>query len=155
MVQKIYCTNLVVIFCNCNYSITLHHLKLENMSLRNLVMVALVVIGGLLLPSCGKKDPSVLKVYVRSSDYILTEDVNVRIVSKVSKETPEYFAEKRTNSSGVAIFNLDDLFDKYGKKDEKVAYFTVYAKDTADFYTIGKARAKANLTVTETIILED
>ena len=125
------------------------------MSYKKLVLVALVVFGGILLPSCVKKEPSVLKVFVRSSDFILTEDVQVRIVGNVNKDTPEYFDEKRTNSSGVAIFNLDELFDKYGKKDDKVAYFTIYAKDTADFYTVGKAKAKANLTATETIILED
>jgi hypothetical protein len=79
----------------------------------------------------------------------------VRIVADVNNETPEYFDEMRTNSSGVAIFNLDDLFDEYGKDDTQVAYFTVYAKDTAAFYTTGEARVKVNLTATETIILKD
>ncbi|HLV42198.1 MAG TPA: hypothetical protein VKY37_07960 [Brumimicrobium sp.] len=125
------------------------------MSYKKYVLVALVVFGGLLLPSCVKNEPSVLKVFVRSSDFILTPDARVRIVSDIKKGTPEYYDEGTTNGSGVAIFNLDPLFDQYGKKDEKVAYLTIYAKDTADFYTIGTVRAKASLTATETIILED
>ncbi|WP_299206225.1 hypothetical protein [Brumimicrobium sp.] len=125
------------------------------MSYKKLVLLAFVVFGGFLLPSCTKKDPSVLKIFVRSSDFILTEDASVRIVSDIKKGTPEYFDEVKTNSSGVAIFNLDELFDQYGKKDEKVAYFTVYAKDTTTYQTVGTARAKAYLTSTESIILKN
>src|SRR5690554_7755983 len=87
-----------------------------------------------------------------SSYFILTEDTSFRIISDIKKGTPKYFDEVRTNSSGVAIFNLDELFDQYGKKDEKVAYFTVYAKDTTTYQTVGTARAKAYLTSTESII---
>jgi hypothetical protein len=125
------------------------------MAFKKYVIVVLVAFGGILLPSCAKNDPSVLKVFVRTSDNILKEDIRVRIVSDINKETPEYNDEQTSNSSGVAIFNLDELFDKYDKKEDKIAYFTVYAKDTADFYTVVKARAKANLTATETIILEE
>lgn len=105
--------------------------------------------------SCKEKDPSILKVYVRSGDYILTPNATVRIVGDLSKGTPEYFDERKTNETGVATFNLDDLFDQYGSGDEKVAYFNVYARDTSQNYTIKQARAKANLTATSTIILED
>ncbi|MFA5574011.1 MAG: hypothetical protein WC994_03030 [Brumimicrobium sp.] len=105
--------------------------------------------------SCQDKDPSILKVYVRTNSHVLTEGAMVRIVGDKSKDTPEFFAEKKTNESGAALFNLDDLFDSYDKKADKVAYFTVYARDTAAVYTIDKARAKANLTSTTTIILEE
>lgn len=118
-------------------------------------MSVLIAFGVLLMPSCVKKEPSILKVFVRSSDNILTQDAFVRIVADINKETPEYFDEMKTNNSGVATFNLDELFDQYGKKDEKVAYFTIYAKDTVDVYTIEKARVKAYLTTTETIILKN
>jgi len=125
------------------------------MMYKNLVMSVLIAFGVLLMPSCVKKEPSILKVFVRSSDNILTQDAFVRIVADINKETPEYFDEMKTNNSGVATFNLDELFDQYGKKDEKVAYFTIYAKDTVDVYTIEKARVKAYLTTTETIILKN
>lgn len=123
------------------------------MMYKNLVMSVLIAFSVLLMPSCVKKEPSVLKVFVRSPDNILTQDAFVRIVADINKETPEYFDEMKTNNSGVATFNLDELFDQYGKKDEKVAYFTIYAKDTVDVYTIEKTRVKAYLTTTETIIL--
>lgn len=109
----------------------------------------------MMLHSCTDKEPSILKVYVRSSDYILTEGALVRLVGDISKGTPEFYDEKRSNDAGTVIFNLDELFDFYGKDDEKVAYFNVYAKDTTNTFTISKARAKANLTSTHTIVLED
>lgn len=105
--------------------------------------------------SCESKDPAILKVYVRSKDYMLVEGGYVRIIGDTEKGTSEYFDEKRTNSSGVAIFNLDDLFSTYSKDQEKVAYFTVYARDTVPVYTISKAKAKAHLTSTVTINLTD
>lgn len=119
---------------------------------------ALIIVAALLvavLYSCADKEPSVLKVYVRSGDYILTEGAMVRIIADIEKGTPEFMAEKKSNESGVALFNLDELFDSYGKDDEKVAYFNVYAKDTSLFKPAGKARAKANLTSTATIVIDE
>lgn len=121
------------------------------MIFKNTILSLLIGMSVVFMSSCTKKDPSVLKIFVRSSANILTPDAKVMIVADVSEGTPEFKAEKRTNESGVAIFELDGLFDEYGKKDDKVAYFTVYAKDTAEFYTIDKARAKQYLTSTETI----
>lgn len=125
------------------------------MVFKNAILSVVVGVSLLLMYSCTEKDPSVLKIYVRSSANILTPDVNVRIVGDISKGTPEYKEEVRTNESGTAIFVLDELFDQYGKKDDKVAHFTVYAIDTAEFPTLGKAKAKQYLTSTETIILND
>ena len=125
------------------------------MLFRNRFLFLIIGVSAVFMSSCTKKDPSVLKIFVRSSENILTPDAKVRIVAEVDKDTPEYIAEKRTNSSGVAIFELDDLFDQYGKKDDKVAYFTIYAKNTAEFYTIDKTRAKQYLTSTGTINLEE
>lgn len=125
------------------------------MVFKNAILSIVIGVSLLLMSSCADKDPSVLKVYVRSSANILTPDVNVRIVANVDKDTPEYMAETRTNESGAAIFVLDELFEDYGKKDDKVAYFTVYAIDTAEFPTLGTAKAKQHLTTTENIILND
>lgn len=125
------------------------------MVFKNIILSVLVSVSVVLMSSCAKEDPSVLKVFVRSSANILTPDAKVRIVGDIDKGTPEFMAQKKTNESGVAIFELDELFDGYGKKDDKIAYFKVYAKDTAEFYTLGNARAKQHLTSTETIILED
>jgi|SRR5690554_4330943 len=125
------------------------------MNIKNTILAILVVMSAIAFTSCEKDDPSILKIFVRSSDNILTPDAQVRIVGDINKDTPEYLDEKKTNESGVATFTLDELFDEYGKNEDKVAYFTVYAKDTAEFYTLGKARAKQHLTSTETIILDN
>lgn len=79
----------------------------------------------------------------------------VRVVGDVNKDTPEYFKEMKTNESGYALFDLNELFDSYGKDDEKTAYFTVYATDETKIYTSQKVRAKGYITTTETIILEN
>lgn len=125
------------------------------MKFKNAILTLIIGMSLVLVSSCADKDPSVLKVYVRSEANILTPDVNVRIVADINKGTPEFKAETRTNESGAAIFVLDELFDEYGKKDDKVAYFTIYAIDTAEFPTLGTARAKQYLTSTETIILNE
>jgi hypothetical protein len=117
------------------------------------LFIALLAFG--LIFSCKSKDPSVLKIYVRSNNNILTPDATVRIVGDISEGTPEYFEEKTTDPTGVVLFNLDDLFSSFEKKENNVAYFTLYAKDTSNFYTTKKARAKIHLTSVETIILED
>lgn len=125
------------------------------MIFKNAILTLVTVMSLVLVSSCADKDPSVLKIYVRSNANILTPDVNVTIVADIDKDTPEYMAEVRTNESGAAIFVLDELFDEYGKKDDKVAYFTVYAIDTAQFPTIATARAKQYLTSTESIVLDE
>ncbi|MEX2484799.1 MAG: hypothetical protein WED10_09570 [Brumimicrobium sp.] len=122
--------------------------------LNKIFSFAIVICTIGLFVSC-KKDPSILKVYVRSNNHILTQDAKVRIVGNLSEGTPEHFQETRTNESGVATFNLDDLFDSYEKGKEKVAIFTLYAKDSSNLYTSKSVRAKAYVTSTETITLEE
>jgi hypothetical protein len=121
---------------------------------KNVILSILLSFSVLSISSCTDKDPSVLKIFVRSSDNILTPDAEVRIVADIEEGTPEYLEDTRTNESGAAIFELDELFDQYGKNDDKVAYFTVYVTDTAEFPTILESvRAKQNLTSTATINL--
>lgn len=125
------------------------------MKFKNIFLSLIVGFSAVFMTSCENEDESVLKIFVRSSNNVLTPDARVMIVGDVDQGTPEYKSETITNESGVAIFNLGELFDQYGKKDDKVAYFSVYAKDTAEFYTKDKARAKQYLTSTETIVLEE
>jgi hypothetical protein len=117
------------------------------------LFIALLAFG--LIFSCKSKDPSVLKIYVRSNNNILTPDATVRIVGDISEGTPEFFEEKMSDESGVVLFNLDDLFSTYEKEQNAVAHFTLYAKDSSAFYTTKDVRAKIHLTSVETIILDD
>ena len=114
-----------------------------------MVAVQLLILG------CQSEDPSVLKIYVRSNNLILTENATVRIVGDLSSGTPEYFEETVTNGSGVAHFELDEYFDSFDKSLDPVAYFTVYAKDSSDYFTLGNAKARANLTSTGSITLDE
>lgn len=125
------------------------------MALTKRTLFVLSILMTTILFSCKEKDPSILKIYVRSNVYALTEGATVRIVGDLSKNTPEYFDEKTTNESGVAIFNLDGLFDQYGKDEEKVAYFNVYTKGAAQYYTVTQVRSKAHLISTGTVVLEE
>ncbi len=104
---------------------------------------------------CKSDDPSVLKIYVRSNNFVLTEGATVRIVGDLSEGTPEYFEETTTDASGVAYFQLDDFFNTFDENEDPVAYFTVYAKDTTANFTLGTAKARANLTSTASITLDE
>lgn len=117
------------------------------------IFISLVVLG--LIFACKSKDPSVLKIFVRSNNHILTPDATVRLVGDLSEGTPEFFEEKQTDESGVALFNLDDLFSSYEKEQNAVAHFTLYAKDSSEFFTTKDVRAKIHLTSVESIILDD
>lgn len=121
--------------------------------MRYLLLTTLVLFVSLV--GCKPKDPSILKIYVRSNNFILTEDATVRIVGDLSEGTPEYFDETRSDASGVAYFELDEYFDSFDKGQDKVAYFTVYAKDSSNTYTVDEARARAYLTSTASITLDE
>lgn len=117
------------------------------------LIVSLLFLG--LIFSCRSKDPSILKVYVKSNNFILTPDATVRLVGDISEGTPEFFEEKMTDANGVVQFNLDELFSTYDDKQNAAAHFTLYAKDTATYFTSMDVRAKIHLTSVETIILDD
>jgi hypothetical protein len=117
------------------------------------LIVSLLFLG--LIFACRSKDPSILKIFVRSNNLILTPNATVRLVGDISEGTPEFFEEKKTDDSGVVQFNLDDLFSSYEEKQNAVAHFTLYAKDSSAFYTTKDVRAKIHLTSVETIILDD
>jgi hypothetical protein len=134
-----------------NFALFIKNINLYQM--RFLLITTVLLICGLF--SCKSKEPSILKIFVRSNNFILTPDATVRIVGDLSEGTPEYFEETRTDPSGIAYFELDAFFDTYDKDQDKVAYFTVYAKDSANTFTVGDARARANLTSTASITLDE
>lgn len=117
-------------------------------------LLSFLIILGFII-SCKSKDPSILKVYVRSNNFILTPGATVRLIGDISEGTPEYFEEKKTDETGVALFMLDDLFNSADKDQNGTAYFTLYAKDTLESFTSKKVSAKVHLTSVETIILGD
>lgn len=106
----------------------------------------------LVLSSC-KKDPSVLKVFVRSYNNELVGNAKVIIIGDVNSDpaTPEYVDTVQTNSSGFAYFDMEAFFSKLGKK-ETTGYFDVIAKfDTKEGH--GYIRCRAHITNVLTVNL--
>lgn len=123
-----------------------------NKMVRNIGYLSLISIL-IVLSSC-KKDPSVLKVFVRSGNNELVDNAKVVIIADVNSDpaTPAYVDTVLTNNSGFAYFDMEEFFSKLGKK-ETTGYFDILAKiDTRQ--GSGYIRCRKRITNVETIILE-
>lgn len=112
----------------------------------------LLAISFTTLQSC-KKDPSVLKVYVRSHSNQLVPGAKVIIVGDVNSnpETRPYVDTVMTNSTGFAVFDMTEYFGEKAKKGE-VGYFDIIVKkDTLTAF--GRVRCRTNITNVETVYL--
>lgn len=100
-----------------------------NSTLKKIGFVSLTAMI-LVLTACKNKDPSVLKVFVRSSNNELVNGAQVIIIADVDSDppTPAYVDTVLTNSSGFAYFNMDDFFKDLGKK-ETTGYFDILVKN--------------------------
>ncbi|MDD2984152.1 MAG: hypothetical protein PHQ74_12270 [Crocinitomicaceae bacterium] len=104
------------------------------------------------LQSC-KRDPSVLKVYVRSQSNQLVPGAKVVIIGDVNSNpvTRPYVDTVMTNSTGYALFDMTGYFGEKGKKGE-IGYFDIIVKkDTLQ--ALGRVRCRVNITNVETIYL--
>lgn len=106
----------------------------------------------LVLSSC-KKDPSILKVFVRSLNKELVSNAKVIIIADVNSEpaTPAYVDTVQTNSSGFAYFDMEEFFSKLGKK-ETTGYFDVLVKKDLSQGS-GYIRCRAHITNVLTVHL--
>lgn len=123
-----------------------------NKMVRNMGYFSLISIL-LVLSSC-KKDPSVLKVFVRSTNNELVSNAKVVIIGDVNSDpaTPEYVDTVQTNTSGFAYFDMEEFFSKLGKK-ETTGYFDVLAKKDTDQGS-GYIRCRAHITNVLTVYFE-
>lgn len=122
-----------------------------NKMVRNIGYFSLISIL-IVLSSC-KKDPSVLKVFVRTYNNELANNAKVVIIGDVNSDpaTPAYVDTVQTNSSGFAYFDMEEFFSMLGKK-ETTGYFDVLAKrDTKQ--GDGYIRCRAHITNVITINL--
>jgi hypothetical protein len=113
-------------------------------------MFAMVTIT---LQSC-KRDPSVMKIFVRSDANQLLNNARVVIIGDVNSTpaTKPYVDTLFTNSTGFATFDMSDYFGEKPPKGE-VGYFDIIVKkDTKVGY--GRIRCRANITNVETIMME-
>ena len=113
-------------------------------------MVAILVV----MAACKKKDPSVLKVFVRSSNNELVANAKVIIIGDVNSEpaTPEYVDTVQTNTSGFAYFDMEEFFNLLGKK-ETTGYFDVLVKKDT-YQGSGYIRCRAHITNVLTVVIE-
>ena len=108
----------------------------------------------LVLNACKNKDPSVLKVFVRSSNNELMANAKVVIIADIysNPATPEYVDTVLTNSSGFAYFEMDEFFDGL-EKGEETGYFDILASKNLSEGT-EYVRCRAHITSVKTVFLQ-
>lgn len=121
-------------------------------TMRNLSYISAVA-ALLVISACKNKDPSVLKVFVRSNNNELMQNAKVIIIADVNSNppTPAYVDTINTNSSGFAYFNMDPFFEMLDK-GETTGYFDIIAKKDNSQGT-GTVRCRAHITAVETVFL--
>lgn len=115
-------------------------------------MIVLSVLSLFLVSSCKNKNPSILKVYVRSSSNELIEDAMVVIVGDQSSnpKTLAYVDTVMTNNSGFAEFNMQNYFDLAGEKKNPTGYFDIITKKNTK-ESESTARCRVHMTAVETV----
>lgn len=116
-----------------------------------ILLFTLVV--AVVLNSCKNKEPSVVKIFVRSSSNELVEGAKVIIIGDLDSNPPtnEYVDTIVTNNSGFAYFNVQPHYDD-GDKDYTVAHFDIIVKSGALTAT-GTIRSRVHTTAVETVYL--
>ena len=126
-----------------------NHMKTK---IKALGLFAMVFVGVLFFQSCDK-DPSIMKIFVRSASNELVEGAKVIIIGDVNSnpETLPYVDTVVTNGSGFASFNLDPYYDNAGK-EHSVSYYDIIAIMEPKVAT-GYIRSRINTTAVETVYL--
>lgn len=116
------------------------------------ILVLLTLTIGV-LQACKNKNPSVIKIFVRSASNELVEGAKVVIIGDPASNPPtmEYVDTVVTNGSGFASFNMNAYYDAAGE-DAEVGYFDVIVK-TATKQAMGRIRSRVHTTAVETIFL--
>ncbi|MCH2229391.1 MAG: hypothetical protein MK105_03520 [Crocinitomicaceae bacterium] len=122
-------------------------------TIKRTVFILTIVLSIGFLQSCKNKDPSIVKVYVRSASNQLVEGAKVIIIGDVDSNpaTNSYVDTVITNGSGFASFNVAPYYDA-ATKDQTVAYFDIIAKTNTKI-TEGYIRSRVNTTAVETVYL--
>ena len=124
-----------------------------NRTMRNLSYISMIALL-LVISACKNKNPSVLKVFVRSSNNELMANAKVIIIADVNSNppTPAYVDTVMTNTSGFAYFDLEDFFSGLDK-GVTTGYFDIIAKKDVR-QGDGYVHCRAHITSVETVYLE-
>lgn len=123
---------------------------MKNYTLK-LLSLTLLLVSFTALNGCQEKDPSLLKIYLRTADGNIVSDVDIILIAD-EYSTPEYNDEQTTNQSGFALFDLDMHFKTYGK-EAKAGDFKINARVNGVTY-LGTVRARGYTTTEETFYLD-
>lgn len=106
------------------------------------------------LQSCKNKEPSVIKIFVRSASNELLEGVKVVIIGDVNSNPPTnaYVDTLITNASGFVSFNMKAYYDDAGE-DVEIGYFDIVAKTNTET-TLGYIRSRVHTTAVETVYFD-
>jgi hypothetical protein len=117
-------------------------------------VLAMVFLSLGVMHSCKNKNPSVIKVFVRSASNELVDGAKVVIIGDLASNpaTQAYVDTVVTNASGFAYFNVQPYYDAAGEEENPVAYFDIIAK-TATKQTTGYIRSRVHTTAVETVFL--
>ena len=121
---------------------------------KTFALLALTVLSLGFLQSCKNKEPSIIKIYVRTNSNAVAPGVKVILIGDQSSDpkTNAFVDTLVTNESGFAEFNMQDHFDE-GDKDYDVGYYRVIAK-TPTLYGEGYVRARVHTTAVETVFIQ-
>lgn len=126
---------------------------MKNKILTRSLFTCLLLLTISLVSACKKKDPSVLKIFVRTASNELVQGAKVVIIGDVNSDpaTMAYVDTLLTNGSGFAEFNLDEYYTGAGE-DNTIAYFDVLIKKN-DKEAHAYVRCRSHITTVETVFL--
>lgn len=125
-----------------------------NTTTKIFTLLALTVLSLGFLQSCKNKEPSIVKVYVRTASNAIASGVKVILIGDQNSNpaTNAFVDTLVTNNSGFVEFNMEDHFSE-GDKDYEVGYFRIIAK-TPSAYGEGYIRARVHTTAVETVFIQ-
>ena len=124
-----------------------------NTTTKIFTLLALTLLSLGFLQSCKNKEPSIVKVYVRTNSNAIAPGVKVILIGdqNSSPKTNAFVDTLVTNESGFAEFNMEEHFDS-GDKDYEVGYFDIIAKTPTKQGT-GYVRTRVHTTAVETVFI--
>ncbi|PHR24522.1 MAG: hypothetical protein COA38_16560 [Fluviicola sp.] len=120
---------------------------------RKIGLLAFVCLSIGFIQSCKNKEPSAIKIFVRSASNELVVGASVVIIGDVDSNPPTnvYVDTILTNGSGFAVFEMKAYYDAAGESNT-VGYFDIVAKKGTKV-TDGRIRSRAHTTAVETVYL--
>lgn len=118
------------------------------------IFVTLGLLMGSSLQSC-KKDPSILKVFVKSAVNDITPGARVVIIADIQENDSEieFVDTLYTNEGGFISFDVSEYFSEAGKSVEIANFDIIARKDGKE--GVGYARVRVRNTAVETVYLEE